>query len=356
MKLGVNLTYQGAAELAVAAERLGYDVALAPEGYRSDAASILGLVAGRTERIGLASGVMQIPARTPALAALTAATLNSVSNGRFRLGLGVSNPDVSDGWYGVPFAQPLARTREYVDIVRLALTGEPVRYEGQYYRLPTSGAGGAPLHVITEPASTTVPVYLGAVGPKNLRLAGEIADGWIGVFSAPEQVEESISHIRQGRDLAGRDMVDFDAMPCLATSIGEDIDESIDRLRAQYAYLMGIGSTERNFYCALAGRLGYTHEAADVSGRAHAGDREGAARAVPRDFIDQTSLVGPVDRIADRMRAYADAGATTLSIMISAVSTDLDGRLAILEQAMSAFELSGTADSTAAPAVLSRIL
>ncbi|MDF3293363.1 LLM class flavin-dependent oxidoreductase [Streptomyces silvisoli] len=341
MKLGVNLTYQGASELAVAAERLGYDVAFAPEGYRSDAASVLGLVAGRTNRIGLASGVMQIPARTPGLAALTAATLNSLSGGRFRLGLGVSNPDVSDGWYGVPFDRPLERTREYVEIVRMALAGEPVVYEGRHYRLPYSGSGGAPLHVITEPAGTRVPVYLGAVGPRNLQLAGEIADGWIGVFAAPEQVAESVERIAVGRALRGSAMAGFEVIPCLATAVGEDIEGCVDMLRAHYAHLMGIGDPARNFYCKLAARLGWPQEAQEVSLRVRAGDRAGAAAALPAGFVDQTSLVGPVSRIAQRMAAYAAAGVTTLSIMISAAATDLTGRLAILEQAMNALEKSG---------------
>ncbi|MFI2431137.1 LLM class flavin-dependent oxidoreductase [Streptomyces sp. NPDC018693] len=344
MKLGVNLTYQGASDLAVTAERLGYDVAFAPEGYRSDAASVLGLVAGKTDRIGLASGVMQIPARTPGMAALTAATLNSLSGGRFRLGLGVSNPDVSDGWYGVPFDRPLERTREYVEIVRAALSGRPVVYAGEHYRLPYSGSVGAPLHVITEPAGTSVPVYLGAVGPRNLQLAGEIADGWIGVFAAPEQVAASVERIAAGRALRGAALDGFEVIPCLATSVGEDVAGCTDLLRAHYAHLMGIGAPARNFYCKLAAQLGWPQEAREVSLRIQAGDRAGAAAAVPAGFIDRTSLVGPVDRIAERMAAYAKAGVTTLSIMISAVDTDLSGRLAILEQAMAALETSG-ADS-----------
>ncbi|MFD0267515.1 LLM class flavin-dependent oxidoreductase [Streptomyces sp. NPDC127106] len=350
MKLGVNLSYQGAAELAVAAERLGYDVALAPEGYRSDAASVLGLVAGRTERIALGSGVMQIPARSPALAALTAATLQSLSGGRFRLGLGVSNPDVSEGWYGVPFAEPLGRTREYVEIVRQALTGDPVRYEGRHYRLPSSGSGAAPLHVITEPAGAPVPVYLGAVGPRNLALAGEIADGWIGVFATPEQVAESVGHIAAGRERAGRagragqtgrSPAGFDVMPCLATAIGEDTDACVDLLRAHYAYLMGIGAPERNFYIALATRMGFGAAAAEVGRLAAEGDRAGAARAVPAGFVNRTALVGPVERVAERMREYAEAGVTTLGVMISAVAVGLDERIAVLERAMTALDLSG---------------
>ncbi|MFD3676114.1 LLM class flavin-dependent oxidoreductase [Streptomyces sp. NPDC058613] len=344
MKLGVNLTYQGGAELAVAAEQLGYDVALAPEGYRSDAASLLGLVAGRTRTIGLCSGVMQIPARTPALAGLTAATLHALSGGRFRLGLGVSNPDVSEGWYGVPFTRPLARTREYVEVVRLALTGEPVRYEGEHYRLVPPGQGGSPLHVLTERPQNPVPVYLGAVGPKNLALAGEIADGWIGVFAAPEQVAQAAGHIAAGRERVGRTLEGFDVMPCLATAIGPDTDACVDLLRAHYAYLLAIGDTDRNIYCALAARLGHGAGAAEVSRLARAGDRTAAARAVPAGFIDATSLVGPVERVAGRMRAYADAGVTTLSIMISAVAVGLEERIGTLEQAMKALDLSGVRD------------
>lgn len=341
MKLGVNLIYRGAAKLASAAEELGFDVAFAPEGYRSDAASVLGLVAGRTSRIGLASGVMQIPARTPGLAALTAATLDSLSGGRFRLGLGVSNPDVSDGWYGVPFDQPLGRTREYVEIVRSALCGTPVTYSGKHYRLPSAGAEAAPLHVITEQSGAGVPIYLGAVGPRNLRLAGEIADGWIGVFATPAHIAESVRHLAEGRALRGAGLAGFEVIPCLATAVGEDVDRCVDALRAHYAHLMSIGAPERNFYCRLAGELGWPREAAEVSRLAGAGDRVGAAATVPGGFVDRTSLVGPVGRIADRMAEYAAAGVTTLSLMISAVDTDLPGRVAILEQVATAWEKSG---------------
>lgn len=344
MKLGVNLSYQGAVELALAAERLGYDVVLAPEGYRSDAASVLGMVAGRTERIALGSAVMQIPARSPALAALTAATLQALSGERFRLGLGVSNPDVSEGWYGVPFAEPLARTREYVEIVRRALTGEPVRYDGRHYQLPSSGSGAAPLHVITETAGAPVPVYLGAVGPGNLALAGEIADGWIGVFAAPEQVAESVAHVAAGRARTGLPMAGFDIMPCLATAIGDDTDGCVDLLRTHYAYLMGIGAPERNFYIALATRLGFGEAANEVGRCAAAGDRTGAAAAVPTGFVELTALTGPVDRVAERMRQYANAGVTTLGIMISAMAGRVEERIAVLERAMAALERSGVGD------------
>ncbi|GAA2879327.1 LLM class F420-dependent oxidoreductase [Actinoplanes cyaneus] len=343
MKLGVNLVYQGAGELAREAERLGYAIALAPEGYKSDAPSVLGYVAGQTERIALASGVMQIPGRTPAMAALTAATLDSLSGGRFRLGLGVSNPDVANGWYGAASDHPLGRTREYVGIVRAALRGGPVSHDGTYYPLPATGSSPAPLHLFTEPLRADLPIYLAAVGPRNLRLAGEIADGWIGVFASPAAVKSAVDEIRAGRARAGRELDGFDVLPCLATSVAGDPRPAADALRAHFVYLLGIGDRERNFYCAMADRLGFTEAVTELRDRLAGGDRAGAAAAVPFDFIDATSLIGPVDRIAGRMREYADAGVTTLGIMVSAAATDLDGRLAIVRQAAEALERSGTA-------------
>ncbi|MYS20710.1 probable F420-dependent oxidoreductase, Rv3520c family [Streptomyces sp. DvalAA-14] len=342
MKLGANLVYQGAGELARAADDLGYDVVLAPEGYRSDAASVLGLVAGVTKRVGLASGVMQIPARPPGLTALTAATLDALSGGRFRLGLGVSNPDVSDGWYGVRFDRPLARTREYVDIVRRALTGEPVEYRGEHFRLPASGpGGGAPLQVLTQPLRPRLPVYLAAVGPRNLRLAGEIADGWIGVFTAPDAVAAAVREIAAGRAAAGLDMTGFDVLPSLPTAVGDDVETAVDQLRAHYVYMLGIGDPEHNFYVAMARRMGFGAEIEVFLDRLAAGDRTGAGAGVPAEFVDRTALVGPVDRLAGRMKEYDAAGVTTLGIMVSAAATSLDGRLHILRVAAAALDRSG---------------
>ncbi|WP_019070482.1 LLM class flavin-dependent oxidoreductase [Streptomyces hokutonensis] len=339
MRLAVNLTYQGAAELARAAEQLGYAAVLAPEGYRSDAASLLGMVAGQTERVALISGVMQIPARPPGLTALTAATLDALSGGRFRLGLGVSNPDVAQGWYGAAADRPLARTREYVEVVRRALAGGAVRYEGRHY----SVGGAAPLHVLTDPVRADLPVYLAAVGPANLRLAGEIADGWIGVFTAPEAVAEAVKEIEGGRKRAGGDMAGFEVLPSLPTAVGPDPATAADLLRDQYVYLMGIGDAERNVYCALSRRLGYGHVADALRERLAAGDRAGAARALPVDFIDRTALIGPVPRIAERMAEYAEAGVTTLGVMVSAAAATQAQRLAILRDCAEAWQLSGVA-------------
>jgi F420-dependent oxidoreductase-like protein len=342
MQLGANLVYQGAGRLARAAEELGYAVVLAPEGYRSDAPSVLGYVAGRTERIGLVSGVMQIPGRPPGMAALTAATLDALSGGRFRLGLGVSNPDVSEGWYGVAFDEPLARTREYVEVVRAALRGEPVHYEGNHQRVPSSPAGaGAPLHLFTQPLRADLPIHLAAVGPRNLRLAGEIADGWIGVFVSPAMVADAVTAIEDGRRRAGLGLDGFEVLPCLPTAVADTTAEAADLLRGQYVYLLGIGDPERNLYCALARRLGFAAAVDDLRARLAAGDPAGAAKALPLALIEATALAGPVDHVASRMREYAAAGVTTLGIMVSAAATDLDGRVRILESAATALDRSG---------------
>ncbi|MFE0733505.1 LLM class flavin-dependent oxidoreductase [Streptomyces sp. NPDC058855] len=338
MRLAVNLVHQGAGALARTAERWGYAAALAPEGYRSDAVSVLGLVAGVTDSIALISGVMQIPGRPPAMTALTAATLDALSGGRFRLGLGVSNPDVSTGWYGVPFARPLERTREYVSVVRRALEGGPVTHRGEHFEV----GGPAPVHVLTERTPGPVPVLLAAVGPRNLRLAGEIADGWLGVFTSPEAVTEAVAEIRKGRGSA--DLDGFEVLPSVPTAVADTPQEAADALRGQYVYLMGIGDPERNFYCSMARSMGYEAEVAAFLDRLKAGDRAGAGAALPLGFLDRTALLGPVDRIADRMRAYADAGVTTLGVMVSAAATGLPGRLAIVEAAARALERSGAGD------------
>ena len=203
MRLGVNLGYWGAGNdkdnlvLAQEADRLGYSSAWAAEAYGSDAATVLAWVAAQTERIDIGSAVFQIPARTPAMTAMTAATLDSLSGGRFRLGLGVSGPQVSEGWHGVRFDKPLARTREYVDIVRMALARETVRHEGEFWTLPLPDGPGKALRLTVHPVRDDIPLYLAAIGPKNLELTGEIADGWLAIFFAPEHAAEQLAPRRR---------------------------------------------------------------------------------------------------------------------------------------------------------------
>lgn len=222
MELGINLGYWGAGmdadNLAVAreADKLGYAVCWAAEAYGSDAPTVLSYVAAQTERIDIGSAIMQIPARQPAMTAMTAATLDSLSGGRFRLGLGVSGPQVSEGWYGVKFDKPLARTREYVDIVRRAMSRERLSYEGEHWTLPLPGGPGKPLKMTVHPQREHIPLYIAAIGPKNLEQTGEIADGALLIFPAAEHLEETaLTHLRAGREKAGETLEGFDVVPTL---------------------------------------------------------------------------------------------------------------------------------------------
>jgi F420-dependent oxidoreductase-like protein len=348
VRLGLNLGYWGmgndADNLALAreADRLGYSVVWAAEAYGSDAPTVLAWVAAQASRVDIGSAVMQIPARTPTTTAMTAATLDTLSGGRFRLGLGVSGPQVSEGWYGVPFAKPLARTREYIDIVRMALARERVRYAGSTYTLPVPGGPGKALRLTVHPVRDHIPIYLGAVGPKNLELTGEIADGWLAIFYSPEHADELLPHVAAGRAIAGKTLDDFDVVVNASMSVGDDLRAAAAPLRAMAAlYVGGMGSREQNFYNALAVRMGHAAAAAEVQDRYLAQDYEGAAAAVPFEFIDQTALLGPPGRIAERMAAFAASGATTLAV--SPLAATLDDRLRALTTAAEALDKSGAA-------------
>lgn len=321
MKLGVNLGYWGAGndgenlDLAREADRLGYAVAWAAEAYGSDAATVLAYVAAQTERIDIGSAVFQIPARTPAMTAMTAATLDSLSNGRFRLGLGVSGPQVSEGWHGVRFAAPLGRTREYVDIINLAFTRKKLEYQGKHFALPLPDGPGKRIQLTVHPVRPHIPIYLAAVGPKNLELAGEIADGWLAVFFSPEHAADQLASIAAGREKAGKTMEGFDVVPTVPIVVDEDVERAADQVRWYAAlYIGGMGSREQNFYNQLACRMGYEKEAARVQELYLAREHRNAAAAVPLEFIDATSLLGPPERIAERMAAFEAAGVTTLSV------------------------------------------
>jgi F420-dependent oxidoreductase-like protein len=349
MRLGINLGYWGAGmdsdNLAVAqeADRLGYAVCWAAEAYGSDAPTVLSWVAAQTERIDIGSAIFQIPARTPAMTAMTAATLDSLSGGRFRLGLGVSGPQVSEGWYGVKFDKPLARTREYVEIVRKAMSRERLSHEGEHWTLPLPGGPGKPLRLTVHPVREHIPLYIAAIGPKNLEQTGEIADGALLIFPSAEHLEETaLAPIRAGREKVGKTLDGFDVCPTVPIALGDDVDGLADLFRPYTAlYVGGMGSRQQNFYNKLARRMGYEKEAIEIQDKYLAGDKQGAAAAVPRDLIDSTTLLGSVERIADRMRAYAEAGVTTLSL--SPAGLTLDERLAALRAGTEALELAGLA-------------
>ncbi|MFD9815364.1 LLM class F420-dependent oxidoreductase [Streptomyces sp. NPDC059080] len=349
MRLGINLGYWGAGmdgdNLAVAqeADRLGYAVCWAAEAYGSDAATVLSWVAARTERIDVGSAIFQIPARTPAMTAMTAATLDSLSGGRFRLGLGVSGPQVSEGWYGVTFDKPLARTREYVDIVRKALARERLSYEGAHWTLPLPDGPGKPLKLTVHPTRERIPLYIAAIGPKNLEQTGEIADGALLIFPSVEHLEETaLAPLRAGRAKAGLTMDGFDVCPTLPLAVGDDVDALADMFRPYTAlYVGGMGSRKQNFYNKLATRMGYGKEAAEIQDKYLSGDKDGAAAAVPRQLIDRTALLGPVERIAERMQAYAAAGVTTLTLAPAGFT--LEERLAGVRAGTEALEKAGLA-------------
>ncbi|MBE7187662.1 LLM class F420-dependent oxidoreductase [Jatrophihabitans endophyticus] len=349
MRLGLNVGYWGlrgdsSEDLALVreAERLGYAVVWVAEAYGSDAVSVLSYLAAKTETIDIGSAILQIPARTPAMTAMTAATLDTLSDGRFRLGVGVSGPQVSEGWHGVRFAKPLARTREFVDIVKLALSRERVRYDGQTYRLPLPDGPGKALHLMLHPVRDHIPIYLAAIGPKNLELCGEIADGWLPVFFAPGYADESLEHVRAGRAKVGKDLDGFDIACTTPLVVGDDVEACAAPVRGYAAlYVGGMGSKEQNFYNALAGRMGFADAAATVQERYLAKDYDGAMAAVPLEFVDGTSLLGPLDRIADRMQAFAGAGVTTLSV--SPFGASFEQKVDALRTAAEALDKSGLA-------------
>lgn len=349
MRLGLNLGYWGAGDdadnlrLAQEADRLGYAVAWAAEAYGSDAITVLTWVAAHTEKIDVGSAIMQIPARSPAMVAMTAATLDSLSGGRFRLGVGVSGPQVSEGWHGVRFDAPLGRTREYVDIVRMALRREPVRYDGKHYTLPLPDGPGKALKLTVHPVREQIPVYLAAIGPKNLELAGETADGWLAIFFSPDYAGESMQHIKAGAARAGRDLANFDVVPTVPVIVGDDPQVCAEPLKGYAAlYIGGMGSREQNFYNALARRMGFESEAQQVQDRYLGGDKAGAMQSVPFAFVDQTSLLGPAERITERLAAYKECGVTTLSITPGGAS--YDERVATLRVVAEAVDKAGVGD------------
>jgi len=353
MRLGLMVGYWGSAQAAPMsgqlamvqeAERAGYAVAWVAEAYGSDAPTVLGWLGAQTSRIDLGSGIMQIPARTPAMTGMTAATLDTLTDGRFRLGLGVSGPQVSEGWHGVRFGDPLGRTREYVEIVQQALRRERLAYDGRHFTLPLPDGPGKALHLTLRPVREQIPIYLAAIGPKNLELAGEIADGWLPVFYIPERAADFVASIQVGRERAGRDtdLADFDIAPNVPVSLGSDLSRAFDRVRPYAAlYVGGMGSTRQNFYNQLAVRAGFGAEAARVQELYLDRRPREAAAALPEEFLDQTALVGDRARIAERVHRYAEAGVTTLGV--TPYGDSLEERLATIRTMAEVLEAEGLA-------------
>jgi F420-dependent oxidoreductase-like protein len=320
VRLGLMLGYFGfgttaAEQLALVreAERLGYDSAWAAEAYGSDAATVLGWLAAQTSTIGLGSAIFQIPARSPAMTAMTAATLDQLSAGRFRLGLGLSGPQVAEGWHGQRYDRPLARTRDYLTVVRLALERKRVAYQGETMELPLPDGPGKALKLTITPMQPRLPIYLGAMGPRNLALAGELADGWLGFMYAPEHAAGFRGHLEQGAARAGRVLDGFDVAPTVQVHVGDDVDAARDVMRPFLAlYVGGMGSRERNFYNDQARRYGFERQAAEVQEHYLAGRKQEAAAALPAELIDLVTLCGPAGRVRERLAALRESGVGTL--------------------------------------------
>ena len=320
MRLGLSIGYWGLGlsnedQLALVqeAEALGYDSVWTAEAYGSDAVTVLAWLAGQTSKIKLGSGIMQMPGRSPAMTAMTAATLDVISNGRVLLGIGSSGPQVAEGWHGERFAHQLARTRDYVAIVRKALARERLVYEGEQYTLPLPDGPGKALHLMISPVQERIPIYLAATGPKNTALCGEIADGWLPTFFSPEHVDESRALLEEGAARAGKTLDDFDIAPHVMVSVDDDLDRARDAMRPVLAlYVGGMGSRKQNFYNALVRRYGFEQAADEVQDLYLGGKKEEAMTALPAELIDMVSLCGPRERIAERLELYRAAGVGTL--------------------------------------------
>jgi F420-dependent oxidoreductase-like protein len=322
VRLGLQLGYddplRGVA-LALEAERLGFHSVWTSEAYGTDAVSPMGWIAGRTERILIGSAIMQIPARSPAAVASTVATLDLLSGGRVLLGLGTSGPQVAEGWHGQAFGKPLGRTREYVSIVREVLRREaPVEHHGEHYDIPFGGPEatgfGKPLKLIVHPLRSEIPIYLAAIGPKNVALAAEIADGWLPIFFSPERFADvHAPSLEEGFATRGGRPASWDLAPLVPVIVADDTTAARDFLKPLLAlYVGGMGARGRNFYTRLAERYGYADAAARIQDLYLGGQKNDAAAAVPDALVDEIALVGDRARIADRLEAWRACGATTL--------------------------------------------
>ena len=316
MRLGIQLGYDdpaGSVALAQEAERLGFDSAWTSEAWGADAVTVATWIAATTENIGIGTAIMQMPARTPAATAMTVASLDQLSGGRVLLGLGTSGPQVVEGWHGVPWGKPLGRTREYVEIVRAALQRQTVEHHGPHYDIPYSAADatglGKPLKLLLKPLRREIPIYLAALGPKNVALAAEIADGWLPIFFSPTRFRElhgpSLAAVPDG----------FEIAPLCPVLVDDDVEGCRNMLKPMLAlYIGGMGARGKNFYNSLAQRYGYEAAAAEIQELYLGGHKGDAAVAVPDELVDEIALVGPKERIAERLEAWRDAGISRLLV------------------------------------------
>ena len=325
MRLGIAVGYSGSRvsldmALIREADRLGYHVVWTAEAYGSDAVTPLAFIAGQTERIHLGSGIMQMPARTPAMTAMTATTLDQLSGGRMLLGLGVSGPQVVEGWHGVPYGKPLGRTREYVEILRTIWARErPLEHDGPHYQIPYSGPGASglskPLKSIVH--GRQIPIYLAAIGPKSVAQAAEIADGWLPIFYSPYRAPKTYQpSLDEGfrRAGGGKSLANFDIAVSASVIVTDDVPAALRMVKPQLAlYIGGMGARGKNFYNDLACRYGFEEAAKKIQDLYLAGRKDEAMAAVPDELADEVSLVGPKERIRDRLAAWRESPVGTLN-------------------------------------------
>src|SRR5215475_15713375 len=318
LKLGLNLGYWGigpageeALEAVLAAERLGYESVWVAESYGSDVVSVLAWLAGQTKTINLGAAILQVPARPPAAAAMAGATIDKLSGGRFLFGFGPSGPQVSEGWYGVPYAKPWGRTREYIEVVREIIAREgPLEHEGEHFQLPLAGGEGKALKLNFHPVRNQIPVFVGAIGRKSVEMAAEICDGWIPIFFSVDAFEATWGeHLEAGFAKGGRQRSDLEVSPSLQVAIDGDLEAAKAVVKAGLVlYFGGMGSRKTNFYVDLAHRFGFGDVADEVQKRFQEGDRGGAFEAMPDEIVEATSLVGTEAEVAERVERFRGAG------------------------------------------------
>jgi F420-dependent oxidoreductase-like protein len=318
MMLGYAGGFSEAVDELADFERAGLDIVFVPEAYSFDAVSQLGFIAARTTRLEIASGILPIYSRTPALTAMTAAGLDFVSGGRFTLGLGTSGPQVIEGWHGVPYDAPVGRTRELVEICRMVWRRDRLDYQGKHYTLPYEGGTGLgkPLKLINHPVRERIPIVIAALGPKNVALAAEVAEGWQPIFYFPEKAaiawDAPLAEGKARRDPA---LGTLDVIASAPLAIGDDVTGLRDLTRPVFAlYIGGMGARGRNFYYDLACRFGYQSEADTIQEAYLAGRKDEAAALVPADLVEKTALIGPAGYVAERLEAFREAGVTTLNV------------------------------------------
>jgi F420-dependent oxidoreductase-like protein len=330
LKLGLNLGYWGigpageeAAEMVQAAERAGFESVWVAESYGSDAVSVLAWLVPQTKTIKLGAAIMQVPARPPAAAAMAGATIDKLSGGRFLFGFGPSGPQVSEGWYGVPYAKPWGRTREYIEVVREIVAREgTVDHQGEHYQLPLPGGEGKPLKLNFHPERNRIPVFVGAIGRKSVEMAAEICDGWIPIFFSVDAFEQTWGeHLEAGFAKGGRQRSDLEVSPSLQVAIDGDQEAAKNVVKMGLVlYFGGMGSRKTNFYVDLAHRFGFGEIADEVQRRFQEGDRGGAFEAMPDEIVEATSLVGSEAEVAERVERFRAAGIDRL--IVSPVHVD----------------------------------